>query len=89
MAMNDTLHNVTKEIISHRGEKIRSLFEAQIAAATEHLLQASVPRVGDIAPDFSLIATDGRALTLDEVSWTPQLFSASTAVAGVASAMQR
>lgn len=67
MAMNDTLHNVTKEIISRRGENIRSLFEAQIAAATEHLLQASVPKAGDVAPDFSLIATNRRTLTLDEV----------------------
>jgi peroxiredoxin len=67
MAMNDTLHHVTHEIVSRRGEKIRSLFEAQIAAAAEHLLQARVPKAGDIAPDFSLNATDGQPLTLDEV----------------------
>lgn len=67
MAMNDTLHDVTNEIVSRRGEKIRSLFEAQIAAAAEHLLRARVPKAGDIAPDFSLSATDGKPLTLDEI----------------------
>lgn len=67
MAMNDTLGDVTNEIVSRRGEKIRSLFQAQIAAATEHLLEARVPKAGDIAPDFSLTATDGQPLTLDEV----------------------
>jgi len=67
MAMNDTLHHVTNEIVSRRGEKIRSLFEVQIAAATEHLLQGRVPKAGDIAPDFSLTASDGQRLTLDEV----------------------
>lgn len=67
MAMNDTLGDVTNEIVNRRGEKIRSLFEAQIAAATEHLLQARVPKAGDNAPDFSLKATDGQPLTLDDV----------------------
>ncbi len=67
MAMNDTLHDVTNEIVRRRGEKIRSLFEAQIAAAAEHLLRAHVPKAGDIAPDFSLSATDGKPLTLDEI----------------------
>lgn len=67
MTMNDTLHDVTNEIVARRGEKIRSLFEAQIAAATEHLLQACVPKAGDIAPDFSLSASGGKPVTLDEV----------------------
>jgi len=66
MAMNDTLKEVTDTIVSRRGESIRSLFEAQISAAAEHLLQARVPKAGDLAPKFSLLASDGRLLTLDE-----------------------
>jgi len=67
MAMNDTLKEVTDTLVSRRGESIHSLFEAQISAAAEHLLQAHVPKRGDRAPDFSLSASDGRLLTLDEV----------------------
>jgi peroxiredoxin len=67
MAMNDMLRDVTNAIISRRGENIRSLFEAQIAAAAEHLRQARVPKLGDTAPEFSLAATDGRSLALNEL----------------------
>ena len=67
MAMNGKLRDVADTIISRRGDNIRSLFEAQIAAATEHLLQARVPKVGDTAPEFSLTATDGRSLGLKEL----------------------
>jgi len=67
MAMNEKLRDVANTIISRRGENIRSLFEAQIAAAAEHLLEAQVPKVGDTAPAFSLTATDGRTLALNEL----------------------
>jgi peroxiredoxin len=66
MAMNDKLSDVTDTIVGRRGEGIRSLFDAQIAAAAEHLIRAHVPKTGDIAPDFSLTASDGRSLSLEE-----------------------
>jgi peroxiredoxin len=66
MAMNDKLRDVADTIVSRRGESIRSLFEAQIAAAAEHLIGANLPKAGDIAPDFSLTATDGRSQTLEK-----------------------
>lgn len=67
MAMNEKLRDVTKTIVSRRGESIRSLFESQIAAAAEHLLQARVPKVGDTAPDVSLTSTDGRSVALAQL----------------------
>lgn len=67
MAMNDKLRDVTQAIINRQGENMRSLFDAQIAAAAEHLIQARVPKVGDSAPDLSVTATNGRLLTLHEL----------------------
>lgn len=66
MTINDILSDMADSLVELRGESIRSLFESQITAAAEHLLQANVPQVGDIAPDFALIATNGHTLTLDQ-----------------------
>ncbi|WP_082152577.1 peroxiredoxin-like family protein [Candidatus Rhodobacter oscarellae] len=65
-SINQELAEVEKEIIGRRGEEIRVLFDAQISKAISHLATVTPLQAGDMAPDFSLLASTDQTISLKE-----------------------
>lgn len=69
--MNEILADVEDDIVSQAGEGIHPFFQAQLEAGEQHLERAVVPKVGDLAPEFSLPGTDGQVALADLIADGP------------------
>ena len=67
MTLNKDLTDVEADIVNRRGSEISVLFDQQIDAAEEHLKNASVANVGNLAKDFTLEDTKAEKVTLSEI----------------------
>ena len=67
MSLNKDLANVEADIVNRRGSGITTLFDQQIDAAEDHLKNASVANVGNLAKDFTLEDTKEEKVTLSEI----------------------